>query len=282
MCIRACRCHCKRTTHKASPSGIALARLIEKQAAGADGGLAKGVCLSIAATINSRLGRFLWAVAACAVFGTGRRRRRRRDQQAASAGRCHQGGQPVAQHGVDSPRATSAVLRDELRVRPARMSGDTLQTEDGVVVQRPVMALRCRRSAGLVIRECWWWSMGFGSIPRRRAACRLGLATSTWSTRICWKRSKWCAVRPGFVWQRRTWRHDFAADPSPGCDCRCQLWSSALAAGSATPALTSLFRAVCQAGGRWDVLPPRRLFRPSLQRLKWRIEGSVDTAFVIQ
>ncbi len=37
----------------------------------------------------------------------------------------------------DSPRSTSAVLRDELRVRPPRMSGDTLDTEDGVVVQRP-------------------------------------------------------------------------------------------------------------------------------------------------
>jgi len=37
----------------------------------------------------------------------------------------------------DSPRSTSAVLRDELRVRPPRMSGDTLDFEDGVVVQRP-------------------------------------------------------------------------------------------------------------------------------------------------
>ena len=37
----------------------------------------------------------------------------------------------------DSPRATSAVLRDELRVRPARLSADTLDFEDGVVVQRP-------------------------------------------------------------------------------------------------------------------------------------------------
>lgn len=37
----------------------------------------------------------------------------------------------------DSPRATSAVLRDELRVQPARTSGDTLLSEDGVVVQKP-------------------------------------------------------------------------------------------------------------------------------------------------
>ncbi len=37
----------------------------------------------------------------------------------------------------DSPRATSAVLRDELRVRPPRMSGETLDFEDGVTVQRP-------------------------------------------------------------------------------------------------------------------------------------------------
>lgn len=37
----------------------------------------------------------------------------------------------------DSPRATSAVMRDELRVRPPRMTGDTLDLEDGVTVQRP-------------------------------------------------------------------------------------------------------------------------------------------------
>lgn len=37
----------------------------------------------------------------------------------------------------DSPRSTSAVVRDELRVRPTRMSAETLDYEDGVTVQRP-------------------------------------------------------------------------------------------------------------------------------------------------
>ncbi|HMY57104.1 MAG TPA: TonB-dependent receptor plug domain-containing protein, partial [Pseudomonadota bacterium] len=94
--------------------------------------------MSIAATINSRLGRFLcglWLLAPSLGLAA--------EDDAAETSK------PRAQVDVigavnlsrstvwDSPRATSAVLRDELRVRPARMSGDTLQTEDGVVVQRP-------------------------------------------------------------------------------------------------------------------------------------------------
>ncbi len=94
--------------------------------------------MSIAATINSRLGRFLcglWLLAPSLGLAA--------EDDAVETSK------PRAQVDVigavnlsrstvwDSPRATSAVLRDELRVRPARMSGDTLQTEDGVVVQRP-------------------------------------------------------------------------------------------------------------------------------------------------